>query len=281
MQIGFLAFEEGMRPDLQKNIQVAGRAAIGARLPFVRQADSGSVVHAGRNVDLELLMYLLIAVPTALAAGIADDLSGSAAGTAGAADGEEALLINHLAAAVAGWTTGRFAARFGSGSGALGAALHAGYLDLGSQTVDGLFEAEFQVVADVLAALRASAPAAASSGPAEEVAEAEEITQNIAEIGESLGVESRLSGALQPGVTKAVVGGPLLRIAEHTVRLGSFLELLFASGVVGVVIGMILASQLAVRTLDVGIAGVLGDTQNFVVISFRHSSHCFTASLQP
>ena len=149
------------------------------------------------------------------------------AGAAGAADREEALLVEDLAAAVAGGAGGRAAARLAAAALAALAALHARHLDLGAHAEHRVFEADLQVVADVFAALRARAPAPPPP-PAEQVAEAEEIAQDVAEIGERFGVEAAgRRRALHARVAEAVVGGALLRIAQDAVRFAGFLEFLF------------------------------------------------------
>ena len=60
-------------------------------------------------------------------------------------------------------------------------------LDLGRLAERGVLEAQFEVVAQIGAALN---PAAAARSAAEEIAKAEDIAQNIAEIGEHAGIET-------------------------------------------------------------------------------------------
>lgn len=142
------------------------------------------------------------------------------------------------------------------------AGLHTGHLDLGVHAKNGVLEADLEIVADVLAALRAIAPAAAATA-AEEIAEtsAEEVAENVAEIGESVGVEAAgCALALQAGVAKAVIGGPFLRVAEDAVCLGGFLKLIFRRRIVGVMIGMVLPGEPAVRGLNIRLAGLPAQT---------------------
>ena len=150
------------------------------------------------------------------------------------------------------------------------AALHARHLNIGAHAEHGVLETDFQIVADVLAALRARAPpAAAAAALAEQVAEAEEIAEDVAEIGELLGVEAGRTAAraLHSGVAEAVVSGALLRIAQDAIGLAAFLELLFGVGIVGIPIGMKALGELAVSGLQFRIGGLLADTEYFVIIS--------------
>ena len=214
-------------------------------------------------------MHLPVTVAAALAAGIADDLAGAAAGAAGTADGEKALLIENLAAPVASGASGRTAARFRARALAAIAGFHARHLDIGGEPHDRLLETDFQIVAYVFAALRASAPPAAATAAAEQIAEAEEIAQDVAEIGEGFGVEStRAPRILQSGVPEPVVSGSLLGVAQDTIGFRRLFEEILGIGIVGIAVRMVLERQFAIRGLDLCLAGILGHTKNFVIISF-------------
>ena len=67
VQVVFVALEERVLLHLQEHVEIARRAAVGAGLAFVGQPQARAVVHAGRDVDLELALHL----PVALAAGTA------------------------------------------------------------------------------------------------------------------------------------------------------------------------------------------------------------------
>src|ERR1019366_7777590 len=88
---------------------------------------------------------------------------------------------------MAGRAGNRRSARFGARAAAVLAALHTRHLDLGVHAENSLFERQFQVVADVFAPFRAAAPLSPSAGVPEDVAEAEEIAENVAEIDERVG----------------------------------------------------------------------------------------------
>src|ERR1039458_3959161 len=58
MQVGFVAFQKRMRPDLQENVQIAGRPPVRAGLTFIRQAEARAFVHTCGDVDLQLALRL-------------------------------------------------------------------------------------------------------------------------------------------------------------------------------------------------------------------------------
>ena len=91
------------------------------------------------------------------------------------------------------------------------------------------------------------------------------------DVGEAGRVESALSGtagesrAAHAELSDGVVLLALLLVAQYVVCFGDVLEFLF--GLFGFVqIRMVFACQLAVRFRDIGFAGVLGDTEDFVEI---------------
>ena len=68
MQILLAALEERVFADLEEDIQIAGRPAVGARLAFVGQADAGAFVHARRDRStFSLRCDLAVALAAALA----------------------------------------------------------------------------------------------------------------------------------------------------------------------------------------------------------------------
>ena len=69
-----------------------------------------------------------------------------------------------------------------------------------------------------------------------------------------------------------VVAGTFLLVGEDGMGFGDFLELLFGFLVAGVFVGVILEGELAVGLLNLIIRGVLGDAEDFVIITFCHSS---------
>ena len=118
-----------------------------------------------------------------------------------------------------------------------------------------------QIETHVFAALRAGAFASTASRVAEQIAETEEIAEDIAEIRESFRVVAgRASGALHAGVAEAIVSGAFLRIAQDAIRLARFLEFFLGVGIVRIAVGMVSLGEFAVSAFDFLIAGILTDT---------------------
>ena len=64
----------------------------------------------------------------------------------------------------------------------------------------------------------------------------------------------------------AVVHFPLFRVVEHIEGGLDFLEFLDRLRVVRVHVGMVLACQLPVGLLDIGLGGVASDAKRFVIV---------------
>src|SRR5579883_110788 len=210
---------------------------------------------------------LAVAFAAALGTRLAHHFSVAAAGSAGPPHSEETLLVEQFASPVAGRAGGGAAARFSPRPMAAVAALHSRHLDLGGHPEDRLLEADLQVVAHVFAALGPVAPAPTA---AEQVAEAEKVTQNVAEIREGPSVETGRRRALQARVPVAIISRPLLRVAQHAVGFRSLFEFLFSVRIIGVAVRVVGERHLAVRRLDLLIVGVAAYSQNLVVVSFGH-----------
>src|SRR5205807_3957485 len=112
VQIVLMPLEERMLLHLQKNVQVALRAAVRSGLPLARKPQAVAVVDPRRNVYLQFPLHLAISVPPALRAWIADDLPAAVARAAGSPDRKEALLVENLTAAVARGALARPRPRF-------------------------------------------------------------------------------------------------------------------------------------------------------------------------
>jgi hypothetical protein len=147
------------------------------------------------------------------------------------------------------------------------AGAHLGDLDLGLGALDDVGEFDGEVVAEVCAALAAAAPLA-SATPAEDVSE--EIAEEIGEIPQIAEIlESAATGPTRTHarVAEAVVGLSLRGIRQDRVGLRGLLEALLGRGVVGIAIGMIRHRLRAIGLLELGVADISRDTQNFVVIA--------------
>ncbi len=77
------------------------------------------------------------------------------------------------------------------------------------------------------------------------------------------------AGAVDAGVTVAVVGGALVGVGENLVGLAALLELLLGLGIVRVAVGVELHGELAIRGLDLAVGGGAFDTQDLVVVGLH------------
>ena len=203
----------------------------------------------------------------ALLARRADDLACPAALTAGAPHGEETLLVYDFAAPMASRARGGAGAGLGGFAAAMLARLGARHLDLGGHAENRLFELNLEIVADILAALRPGAPPRAARR-AEQIAEAEKVTQNVAEV-EIVGVEA-LRRALHALMPVAVVCRALLGVAQNAICLGRLFEFFLGGMIARIHVRVAFPRQLAVGALDLLIVCVPAYPQDFVVVSFRH-----------
>ena len=73
------------------------------------------------------------------------------------------------------------------------------------------------------------------------------------------------------GMAETVVEAALLRVGQDRVGLGRLLELLFRLLVAGIAVRVMLERQLAVRALDLLVAGLTVDAQDLVVVTSAHA----------
>ena len=264
MQVMAVTLEDRMLGHRQENVEIAIRAAIGARRALARQTDAGALLHPRRHVHRQGAFLLHQARALADLAGIADHLAAAAALAAGAFDGEEALGGADLAmpgAAGAGLGAG---ARLRAAAGAGLAGQHGGHLDLGAAAGEGLFQGDFQIVAQILAAIGPLAPAHAAHHLAEQVfkdvAEAAEIAERIA-AARAGAAHSPLEGAM----AEAVIGGALLIVLQDVIGFVDFLELDLGGVVVRILVRVEFHRQLAIGRFQRGAVTAFGDFQGFVI----------------
>ena len=273
MQIITVALEDVVLLQANLDIQVTGWSTVGAGLSVAGAADAHAVVDAGRNLHFQRFLLLELALAVAGGAGLRNDLAGAAAVRARLLHAEEALAHLHRAAAAAGGA--------GLGAGAwLGTAAVAGVATLPGWNTDlcilaacSLFEGDFHGIAQVAAAIHLS-----SARPAPAALLAEHVAKDVAE---SLGKATkplctRPAGAahvgVHAGVAVLIVGRAFLGVRQHLVGLFGLLELFFgALGCITLVaIGVVLHRELAIGLLDFFFRGVLGNAQDFVIVSFGH-----------
>src|SRR2546428_4007038 len=173
MQVVAVALEYLVLLDVNLDIQIAGRAAVHARLAVAGRADPHAVVDAGRNLHFQRLVALDAAGAGTGRARLRNDLAGAVAFRAGLLDAEKALLHPHLAVAAAGGASDRRSAGLGAGTVTGIALVPRRYPDRGVEAVRRLLQRDLEVVAQIGAAidLRTAATAAARTAATEDVAE--------------------------------------------------------------------------------------------------------------
>src|SRR5215469_7465323 len=252
---------------MEDDVKVARRTAESADLAVSRESNARAVLDARRNLGFDGSLAKHAAIAFALRAGIGNDRTRPLAGWAGARDRKEALLIANLALPVTSPAGHRGFARRSPSSAAGLTGFVAAHRDLGFGPKDRLLEFQVQILAKVCSTLRAGASPATAA--AEQIAEAEKFSEDIGEILESAGIKTARARTRRAdtGMAKTVVERPFLGIDQDTVGFSTLLELLFGVRIVGVPVWMVLESQLAIRALDLLLAGGAGYTQHLVVIA--------------
>src|SRR4051812_6990074 len=151
-----------MRLDRNEEIQITCRTPVETGLALARQTDARAFLHPARNVDAEGALLLHQPGAVTRLAGVADDAPLSAAGWTSALDGKKALLRANLAGAGAGWALFRLGAPLCPAAIACLAGDGCRNLDLRLPAAERLLKRDFEIVAQILAAVLA--PAAAAAG---------------------------------------------------------------------------------------------------------------------
>jgi hypothetical protein len=243
------------------DIEIPRGAVVEAGFSLSLNAQPGAVVHSCRDPYFEDFFSSDAASPLTGSARFADHSPRSVTLAAGPANGKEALLVTNLPRSVACGAGNRIFAFRGPASVAGAARILPRDLDLGLETESSLTERDLQVVAEIGAAFRTAA-----SASSKDVAKPEKLPEDVAEISERSGIEAAES-PLQPAVAETVVTRPFLGVAQDAVSLRSFFEAFLGVFVVRVFVRMIFESQFPIGALDLLVRGVLGNPQDFVVIS--------------
>ena len=266
VQVVVIAGEDRVRLDVHLDVEIAGRAAVDARLAFAGEAHAVALVDARRNFDRQGFLQLDAAAARALCAGVRDDAARAVAARARLRDGEGALRDTHLACAAAGGAGRGLCAGTRSAALADVAGRHRRDANFRFKTVRGLLERDLEVVAQVRAAedRRAAAACAAEDLP-------EDVAEDVAEAAHA-GASGARRVRIDARVAELVVRGALLRIAEHFVGFLRLLEVLLGARVFRIAVRMPFHGEPAIGLLQVFFGGVAVDAEHFVVIALRHAS---------
>ena len=266
MQIVSFALEERMFFDMEDDVEVTGRASEGTGFAQATEADASAVFDSRGHLGFDHALTQQAGFAFALGARVGDDAAGTLASWAGAGDAEKALLVADLPAAIAG-TAGDwcFAGR-GSGTATVVAGFVATNLDLLFSAEDCFLKFEVQVFAEIGSALRTTAAPTRSS---EQVAEAEELAEDVAEILEDCGIEAGAGGtAAHPGMAETVIKRTLFAVGQNRIGFRNLFELLFGIRIVRVAVGMIRHRELAIGALDLDLSRRARNAEDFVIITF-------------
>src|SRR5581483_7625383 len=270
--------EHRVRLHMHPDEQVAGRTAALARRALALELDALAVRDPGGDPRLDDARAHRPPAARAIGAGVVHDEPAAVALVARLGDPERALALALQAGALARRADAWHRTRLGAGSPAGRARPLAGQPQRDGGAVDRVAERERGLGLHVLPAARpvrrrAALPVAEHA--AEDVAEA---TAGVPGPGEDVAKVEAAEAALSwPGSGRdpepaAKQGAGLvvllaaLLVGEHRVRLGDLLELRLCRGVALVRVGVVLASELAVRGLDISLLGGLGDPQRLVVV---------------
>src|SRR4029079_6860845 len=159
MQVSAIALEEFVSRQRQENVEIAGRSAADGGFALAREANAGAVFHALRNVDGQGPVARHPSRARAGWTGVFDHLAAALAARAGPLPRKEALGLPHAALPAAHRTGLRLGAGLGAGARTGFAGDRDRNLDLRGLALKGLFQRDFHVVAQVGAALAATAAA--------------------------------------------------------------------------------------------------------------------------
>src|SRR5215471_2751571 len=204
------SLEDGMRLDGNRDVEITRRSVVQTRLAFVREAQPHARFDTGRDMDCNGAFAVI-------------PLSSFATRTS--LDGS----------------------RLGAGSLAIATSFPTRDFKLGVFPEDGFLEGQFEVVLEVVAALRTVAAAL----PTEEIVE--DVVEDIAESATTESAEPFKAGSLLgAGMPKHVVSSPLFLVAERFVGFVDLFELFFSAFLLlftGMQVRMMLAGQSPIRLL--------------------------------
>lgn len=240
------SLEDGMRLDGNRDVEITRRSVVQTRLAFVREAQPHARFDTGRDMDCNGAFAVIPLSSLAGRTRLDHNSAGPFALSAWAADAEKPLLQADLPRALA-TRTSLDGSRLGAGSLAIATSFPTRDFKLGFFPEDGFLEGQFEVVLEVVAALRTIAAAL----PTEEIVE--DVVEDIAESATTESAEPFKAGSLLgAGMPKHVVSSPLFLVAERFVGFVDLFELFFSAFLLlftGMQVRMMLAGQSPIRLL--------------------------------
>src|SRR6266516_798699 len=259
------------RRDSRDHVQIAGGRASVPGLALAAQLDPRAVPDPGGELDLVPLRPPLTTGAVAARTRILDHSSVPPAARAGLREREQALALGLDAAAAALGTDDRRRSGLRSRAAARAAACLELDRNLHLSALERVLERDVHLdfeVGSALAALLGAPPAscaAASEEAAEDVAEITEVAQ-VEVAGEVVVAALEARPAAPVRRPERVVLLALLRVGENVVGGLDLLEALLRRRVPGVLVRVVLASELPIRLLDLVLRGGLGNTEACVEV---------------
>ena len=270
VKIAALALELFVLGYVNNDIEISGRTAVGAGLAFTLNAQTRTGLDARRDFHFHRFFTFDAAGAFAIATWRADDAARAATYMTRSRYGKEALLITHLARAAAGLAVLRIGTRRSADAFTFLAGFQSRDTQLRRHAGGGFLERNFEIVAQVRAAL-CRRPARARASATKDITEAKQIAEDVFDAAKAGRAPACSRAARYTRMPKTIVTPPLLGIGKDRVSFGGFLEFFFGGRVVGVFVGMMAHRQPAIGALDFLIGRRATNFQNFVVISFAHS----------
>ncbi len=141
--------------------------------------------------------------------------------------------------------------------------------DLSFGAEDGFLKFNGDIFAEISASLGAGASSRTSTTTSKEIAEAEELAEDVAEILEDSRVKPCTgTGSTYSCVAKAIIQPAFFGVSKHRVSLACLLEFFFRVRIIGIAVRVELHRQFSIGALNLLIAGALLDSQYVVIIAF-------------
>ena len=265
------------------NDEVARDSAARSIVAVSLHAQEHTFSHAGGYVHAHHLFFAFESYAAAFRAAFFNNLAFAFAVRAhrlGLHLSEESLLhFSDIACAVAVATCGEFGAVFCSGAFAVGASHHARYFELFLHAVSHFFEVNLHAHAQVGASFCGRALATRASEATKTAKSAESATENVAEIAENIvdivetAAETTGTIAINTCMAKLVVASAFVLIAKHAIGFSSLFKTLFGFfllgiRLIGLTVGVIFHSHLAVGFFQFIVRSVFAHAKHFVIVSF-------------
>ena len=272
-------FKAGIGSDNDINQQIAGWSAIGACIALSTQRNGLTVINAGGNRNIDLMLLADLAHTMAGVARILDNLAGPVALLArcGRLDHTQrgSLCRTNCASSFAVRAGLRLSAGFGAGTAAVGTGLHTGNGNILFAAKCGFFEADGDVRTDAFSFARPVT--SARSAASEDISKSkpsEDVSEDITQIAESAGTIWSGIG-IERCMTVLIIQLFLFGIRQDLVGLIDLLKTFFAGFVTRMQVWMVLFCQFSICFFQFVLRCFFRNTQDFIIVSFirRHSRH--------